>query len=115
MSTFEESTLFLKYPTRMGNKVGRLGTVRREIVGGEGFASTVVSLCKPRNQDFGRLVKHAECENIGYTFFEAIKAICLRSSLSRLHKLWKNIGNRLSSHILFPLLFIVKDANLTKI
>ena len=47
----------------MGNKVRRLGTVRRERVGGEGSASTVVSLCKPRNQDFGSLGKHVECEN----------------------------------------------------
>ena len=63
MSTFEESTLFLKYPTRMGNKVGRLGTMIRERVGGEGSASVVVSLCKPRNRAFGILGKHVECEN----------------------------------------------------
>ena len=47
----------------MGNKVGRLGTRRRERVEGEGFSSTVVSLCKTRNRDFGRLGKHVECEN----------------------------------------------------
>ena len=47
----------------MGNKVGRLGTVRRERVGGEGSANTVVSLCKPRNQAFGRHGKHVEGAN----------------------------------------------------
>ena len=35
----------------------------RERVGSEGSTSIVVSLCKPRNQDFGRLGKHVECEN----------------------------------------------------
>ena len=47
----------------MGIKVGRLVTVRRERVGGEGYASIVVLLLKPRNHAFGRLGKHAKYEN----------------------------------------------------
>ena len=46
-------------------------------------------------------------------------SVCMKKKdmamIPRFHKIWKNIGNRFSSHILFPLFFIVMHAILRKI